>query len=55
MNVSRLIASIGGYFYSVGDDLLAVHLYGGNTADVTVGGNAGPDHARRPTIHGPAR
>ncbi len=32
MNVSRLIASIGGYFYSTGDDTLAVHLYGGGTA-----------------------
>jgi DUF1680 family protein len=38
MNVSRLIASIGGYFYSTGEDVLAVHLYGGNTARVTVAG-----------------
>ena len=38
MNVARLIGSVGGYFYSVGDDLLAVHMYGGNTASVTVGG-----------------
>ena len=40
MNVSRLVASIGGYFYSTGADMLAVHLYGGNTANVTVGGTA---------------
>lgn len=39
MNVSRLVASIGGYFYSTGDDTLAVHLYGGNTANVSVGGS----------------
>ena len=32
MNVSRLVASIGGYFYSTGKDLIAVHLYGGNSA-----------------------
>jgi DUF1680 family protein len=38
MNVSRLVASIGGYFYSTGADVLAVHLYGGSSADVTVGG-----------------
>ncbi len=38
MNVSRLVASIGGYFYSTGPDMLAVHLYGGNTANVVVGG-----------------
>ncbi len=33
MNVSRLVASIGGYFYSTGPGLVAVHLYGGNAAD----------------------
>jgi DUF1680 family protein len=38
MNVARLIGSVGGYFYSVGDDLLAVHMYGSSTAEVTVGG-----------------
>jgi uncharacterized protein len=38
MNVSRLVASIGGYFYSTGPDLLAVHLYGGNTAKLSVSG-----------------
>ena len=32
MNVARLVASVGGYFYSTGDDTLAVHLYGGNEA-----------------------
>ena len=40
MNVARLIGSVGGYFYSVGDDLLAVHMYGGSSASVTVGGKA---------------
>ena len=40
MNVARLIASVGGYFYSTGADALAVHLYGGNTATISVGGRA---------------
>ena len=38
MNVARLVASIGGYFYSTGADVVAVHLYGGSTAQLTVGG-----------------
>jgi DUF1680 family protein len=38
MNVSRLVASVGGYFYSTGKDVLAVHLYGGNSASVDIGG-----------------
>ena len=38
MNVSRLVASVGGYFYSTGEDVVAVHLYGGNSARLTVGG-----------------
>jgi DUF1680 family protein len=37
MNVSRLVASIGGYFYATGPALLAVHLYGGNSAKTQVG------------------
>ena len=37
MNVSRLVASIGGYFYSTGKDVLAVHLYGGNSATIALG------------------
>ena len=40
MNVARLVASIGGHYYSTAADALAVHLYGGNTAKVTVGGRA---------------
>ena len=36
MNVSRLVASVGGYFYSTGDDLVAVHMYGSSRAEVTV-------------------
>ena len=53
MNVSRLVASIGGYFYSTGADVLAVHLYGGNTADVTSAAQRCAS-ARRPTIRGRA-
>jgi uncharacterized protein len=37
MNVSRLVASVGSYFYSTGDDTIAVHLYGGNTAKLKLG------------------
>ncbi len=38
MNVSRLVASVGGYFYSVGANVIAVHLYGGNTAELEMSG-----------------
>jgi DUF1680 family protein len=38
MNVSRLVASVGGYFYSTGPRTLAIHLYGGNSARLTVDG-----------------
>lgn len=38
MNVSRLVASIGGYFYSVGKSVLAVHLYGGATGKIEIDG-----------------
>lgn len=38
MNVSRLVASVGGYFYSVGGDSIAVNLYGGNSAELDMGG-----------------
>lgn len=38
MNVSRLVASVGGYFYSTGSDTIAAHLYGGSTARLEVGG-----------------
>jgi DUF1680 family protein len=40
MNVSRLVASIGGYFYSTGKDLIAIHLYGGNSATIDLGGTS---------------
>jgi DUF1680 family protein len=40
MNVSRLVASIGGYFYSVAADAVAAHLYGGNTARLKIGGTS---------------
>ena len=42
MNVARLVASVAGYFYSVAETEVAVHLYGG--ADVTLpvaGGTVG--------------
>ncbi len=38
MNVSRLVASIGGYFYSTANGAVAVHLYGANTAKLTLDG-----------------
>ncbi len=38
MNASRLVASVGGYFYSVGDNVIAMHLYGGNTATLEMNG-----------------
>ncbi len=40
MNVSRLIASVGGYFYATGEDTIAVHLYGANSARLSVGGRS---------------
>jgi hypothetical protein len=38
MNVARLVASVGGYFYSFNDDTIAVHLYGGSEAAFTLKG-----------------
>lgn len=38
MNVSRLLASIGGYVFSAGDREVAMHLYGGATTNVEMGG-----------------
>jgi len=38
MNVARLIASIGGYFYSTSEDGLIVHLYGGAAACLKLAG-----------------
>jgi uncharacterized protein len=38
MNVARLVASVGGYFYSAGEGALAVHLYGTNRAQAHVDG-----------------
>lgn len=40
MNVSRLVASVSGYFYATNDNTIAVHLYGGSTATLDVGGRA---------------
>jgi uncharacterized protein len=39
MNVSRLVASVGGYFYSTGKDLIAIHLYGGASTTLSLGNN----------------
>jgi DUF1680 family protein len=38
MNVSRLVASVGGYFLSAAEDGIAVNLYGGISATVPVAG-----------------
>ena len=38
MNVSRLIASVGGYFYSIGPQSIAINLYGGNSATLELDG-----------------
>ena len=38
MNVSRLVASVAGYFYGVADTEVAVHLYGGATTTLRVAG-----------------
>jgi DUF1680 family protein len=38
MNVSRLVASVGGYFLSTAPDGIAVHLYGGISSEVNVAG-----------------
>lgn len=38
MNVSRLVASVGGYFYSTAKDEIAIHLYGGTTTTIDLGG-----------------
>jgi DUF1680 family protein len=40
MNVSRLVASAGGYFYSVRPGAAAVHLYGSSRATLRVNDNA---------------
>ncbi len=39
-NIARLVASVGGLFYSVAEDGIAIHLYGGASATVNVGGRA---------------
>ena len=39
-NIGRLVASIGSYLYGVANDAIAVHVYGENTAKLTVGGKA---------------
>ena len=40
MNVSRLVASVGGYFVSRAPDGIAFHLYGGISSTLDVGGTA---------------
>jgi DUF1680 family protein len=40
MNVSRLVASVGGYFVSTADDGIAFHLYGGISTTTTIAGTA---------------
>jgi DUF1680 family protein len=36
-NIARLITSLGQYFYSANEDTLAVHLYGENSSELTIG------------------
>lgn len=38
MNVARLVASVGGYFYGLSETEIAVHLYGGSEAVLPVAG-----------------
>ncbi len=38
MNVSRLVASVAGYFYGLAEREIAVHLYGGATTTLPVAG-----------------
>lgn len=38
MNVSRMVASVAGYFYGVAETEIAVHLYGGATTTLPVAG-----------------
>src|SRR5690606_17639059 len=38
MNVSRLVASVGGYFLSTAEDGVAFHLYGGIATEVDIAG-----------------
>lgn len=38
MNVSRLVASVAGYFYGIGKDEIAVHLYGGSETTQDIAG-----------------
>ncbi|KQX38261.1 hypothetical protein ASD04_11680 [Devosia sp. Root436] len=40
MNVSRLVASVGGYFLSVAEDGVAFHLYGGIATNVEIAGTS---------------
>lgn len=39
-NLARIVASIGGYFYSVADERLYVHLYNDNSARFELGGQS---------------
>jgi uncharacterized protein len=38
MNVSRLVASVAGYFFSAGDEGVAIHLYGGAETALRIAG-----------------
>ncbi|WP_027040361.1 glycoside hydrolase family 127 protein [Mesorhizobium ciceri] len=38
MNLSRLIASVGGYFVSASEDAIAFHLYGGISTNIQLAG-----------------
>ena len=54
MNVSRLVASVGGYFVSTAPDGIAFHLYGGISTSVDDRRHQGRACARPRTIRGRA-
>jgi uncharacterized protein len=50
MNVSRLVASIAGYFYGLAEDEVAVHLYGGAQTVLPVAGGSLTRGVRLPLV-----
>lgn len=39
-NIARLLADLGEYMYSIGEDIIYTHLYGNNKANLSVGGQS---------------
>ena len=54
-NIGRMVASIGSHIYGVGDDAIAVHLYGDNTARLDVGRTRRPADPDKPLSVGRRR